>query len=200
MNHHTIITDDSIITTRTTVTSRYVDFGDIIGKVEPDDYGEAPWECDGWEHSTTEANKYYDHRDRRYGHDYYNNGRQRGYIEVTDETAREWLGPVPGQSKQVRAESIAVVKRKATEQLVKWYKDGWEVWYAVAEYDDYVDSIGGFYGDYLDPFIVDDLLECRLEVVSQLEADGYIVANKPERPKYDKVQAFRDRIRRQLTL
>lgn len=185
--------------------ARIVDFDDIEGCVEPDDWSsEPPWEaCDGWGHEF--------HRERwnerEEMHDSYGwvNRSTRdggsGWIEVTDNEVIGWgCDGYPGCSKQVRFEAIARAKRKATEQLVQWYCNGWYIWLACAKHDDYSDYLGGIWDDdYSSDYVEECILECRRNVAGQMEDDGYIVEGKP-RPAnpYNRIDSFRDRIRRNL--
>lgn len=183
----TVVTEEPLI----------VDWDDIATKIESDDWtGEAPWEaCDGWEHEFVPSH-FRDDPYKTLSYKYVrNNGC--GYIEVTDKSIIEW-GCVgyPGCSKQVRFESIARAKRKATEQLAKWYENGWEWFVVSAEYNDYSSSIGG-----IDCYKYAEKLakQCRHIVADQLESDGYIVTGRPPEPKlYSSCDAFKDRIRRNL--
>ena len=199
-----IITADKIVTVETVVTEddRVVDYSDIEQRVEYDEwYNETPWEsCDGWEHEFV-GTGYYDHDDRRNHYSYVNRAARDGgcgFIIVTDESVIEWgcVGPT-GCSKQVRFEAIAAAKRKATEQLVKWYENGWEWFTAVAEFEGYMHCVGGI--DCMD-YAEEVARECAAEVVDELERDGYIVENQPEpqRP-YNAVDAFKRRIHYNLT-
>ncbi len=204
MTTELIVQDDKILRVVTTETERVIDFDDIVGRGEQDDcHSGAPWEeCDGYEHEF--------HTIGWRDNDGWEDSRGRvnrpprdggsGYITIDDETVIGWgcTGP-SGCSKQVRAETIALAKRKALDQLVEWYTNGWYESCAIAEYGDYVDSVGGIWdepwGDYTEELV----LECRNNVADQLEDDGYIVENRPDPPKpYNQVDAMRERIRRNL--
>lgn len=195
--------DVMVITTEEPLT---VDFEDIVGRIEPDDwYNEAPWEsCDGWEHEWHGTN-HYDHPGAYGSYKYVNRSARYGgcgFIEVDDETVIGWgcTGPT-GCSKQVRFESIQRAKRKATEQLVDWYMNGWEVSYVHAEYDEYFASFGGIWDSPWGNYTEECLMGCRIEVAEQMESDGYRILNKPEPSyRYNRIEAFKARIRRQLTL
>jgi len=184
--------------------SRYVEWDDIEGRAEQDDWsGDAPWEeCDGWDHEFHRVG-YYTHEGVRDSRGWVNRTTREGgsgWIEVDDETVVGWgCTGYPGCSKQVRAETIARAKRVATEQLVKWYSDGWYVSCAIAEYGDYLDSVGGIYDEAWGDHAEEMVLECRHNVADQLEDDGYEVSGRPDPPKpYNRIDAFRDRIRRNL--
>lgn len=195
------VTDDKVVRVTTTKEPRVVDFDDIEGSVEYDEYfQDAPWDyCDGWEHEFIES--------RRFDHDGYEDSvgavcrsycnESSGFISIDDSTVVGWgCDGYPGCSKQVRAESISRAKRKATEQLVKWYENGWEWYVASAEYGDYADSVSGI--DCTE-YAKECAKECRRVVAAEMERDGYIVENKPEPPKpYNAVDSFRDLIHRNL--
>ena len=202
MNKTRFFVGDRVITVETSVKDepRIVDWDDIEGSLEGDDWsGETPWEhCDGWEHEF-EGTGYWDHADAADSYTYVNR-RVRdggcGYIVIDD--SQLYDGP-SGCSKQVRFEAIAQSRRKATEQLVKWYCDGWHVYCAVAKYGDYTDSLGGIYDDAYGEYASEYVDECRNNVADQLEDDGYTVENRPDPPKpYNRVDAFKDSIRRNL--
>jgi len=179
---------------------RYVDWDDIEGRVEGDDcYCEAPWEhSDGWEHEF-ESVSWRDRQARRESYTFCNrkirNGGN-GFIIVDDSMLYD--GP-SGCSKQVRFETLARARRKATEQLVKWYENGWHVYVAIAEYKDYSDSLGGIYDDEYGDYALECAEECRNNVADEMERDGYVIENRPDPPKpYSRVDAFRDAIRRNM--
>ena len=203
MNATLRVEGDKIVKTTVEEFDRYVDWDDIKGDIEGDDWtGEAPWEhSDGWEHEV-EKTSHWDHEDRTESYTYYNTGGwydPKGFIIVDDDDVIKWgcVGPT-GCSKQVRFEAIARAKRKATEQLVKWYENGWYVYCAFAKYGDYDSSLGGIYGDSWADYVKECVEDCRHEVADQLEQDDYIVEGRPEVKQYSQVDAFKDRIRRNL--
>ena len=204
MNATLRIEEDKIVKTTVEEFDRYVDWDDIKGYIEGDDWtGEAPWEhCDGWEH-TFDKDGYWDHDDKRDHYSYVNRSSREGgsgYIDVDDDDVVKWgcVGPT-GCSKQVRFEAIARAKRKATEQIVKWYEDGWHVNCAIAKCGDYISSIGGIYDTSWGEHSHECAEECRREVAAEMERDGYIVEDQPAPPKpYSRVDAFRDCIRRNM--
>lgn len=178
-----------------------IDYDDIVTSINHDDWmGEAPWEsCDGWDHETRKLG-YYDHdglfESRGYAQTDWNNPNV--LIEIDDDDIVDKWGHTrrDGEAKQVWLERVARVKRNALDQLVKWYSDGWEWFAAGAEYGDYSDGIGG-----IDSYSYAEEMaeECRREVAAQMELDGYTVTGKPDPPKpYNRVDAFRDSIRRNL--
>ena len=194
---------DTMIATVVTEESAIVDWDDIVGRGESDDWSHgAPWEdCDGWEHEI-ERLGWRDHEGRTDSRGYVAYGYHKGSVITIDDDdiVNRWgcTGP-SGCSKQVRAEAIAAAKRKALDQLVTWYNDGWYVSIAIAEYGDYQDCVGGIWdepwGDYTEKCIE----ECRHNVADQLEDDGYTVEGRPEVTNhYNPVDRFRERIRYNL--
>jgi len=186
-----------------------VDWDDIEGSIEPDDWNDAPWDdCDGWDHETRKLG-YYDHdgikESRGYARTQWNDPNV--LIELDDDDIINTWGHTrrAGESKQVWLERVARIKRSALDQLVKWYEDGWSYNYVRAEFGDYSDGCGGILCDdttdgikYLDTMV----LESRHEVASQLEDNGYIVEGRPTgiRWSYNKIDHHRDRIRRNLDM
>jgi hypothetical protein len=100
----------------------------------------------------------------------------------------------------VRFEAIARAKRKALDQLVRWYTDGWSEWWVRAEYGDFESSVGGILEDHdCTDYAEDCLLDARHEVAGQLEDAGYTVTGRPAAPdRYNPVDWFKDKIRRNL--
>ena len=198
---------DVMIKTVVTEESAVVDYADIEGRGEQDDWaGHAPWEeCDGWEHEIDSVESFdgADLDDLRECAGYVHGRRYENPRIVSiddDDIVNRWgcTGP-SGCSKQVRAETIARVKRKALDTLVGWYNNGWYESCAIAEYGDYTDSVGGIYDEPWGDYTAELVEECRSNVADQLEADGYDVINRPDPPKqYSPVDHFRDRIRRNL--
>jgi hypothetical protein len=193
------IVGNKIVKTTVEEFDRYVDWDDIKGDVEPDDWsGEAPWESwDGWEH-IFEPSSHHDEPERVDSYTYVNRSLREGgcgYIIVDEKHLYD--GP-SGCSKQVRFETLARSKRKATEQLVKWYRYGWNVYCATAKYGDYRDSLSGIYDDGYGDYTSECVEECRHEVAVQLEKDGYIVEGRPAFTSYDQVAAFKDQMKRNM--
>jgi hypothetical protein len=195
---------DVMIATVTTEESAIVDYDDIETRGESDeDAGYAPWEeCDGYEHEF-EKSRYYSHEGQEDSAGWVSRSERNGgsgCIVIDDETVVKWgcTGPT-GCSKQVRAETIARAKAKTIDLLVKWYSDGWYVSLASAHYGDYSEYTGGIWDEPWGDYTEECAEECRAEVADQLENDGYEVINRPEPVKpYNRVDAFRDRIRRNL--
>lgn len=137
-------------------------------------------------------------------------GHDRYLIRVTDDHLEKWgWGPYPseymaaGTPKQVYLEERAEVRRRAIEQLVKWYDDGWQ-WYGVAcEFLDYESSIWGILTEDdspSDPYLDEVKVEMALEVAGQLEDAGFTVINQPPgvKTRADKQRELRWRICRHL--
>lgn len=182
--------------------NKIVDYNDIEQRIEYDDfYNETPWDnCDNWKHEWV-GTGYYDHEGREDHYSYVNRAVRDGgcgFIIVDDRDVIKCgcVGPT-GCSKQVRFEAIAAAKRKATEQLVKWYENGWTWYTAVAEYGKYMYCAGGI---DCEKYAYEVAYECACEVVAQLESAGYIVENQPEPQKpYNTVDVFKRRIHYNLT-
>lgn len=198
-----LVRDEKIVRIETTEFDRVVDFDDIVGSIKPDDWtGETPWDnYDGWDHEFSDCNAY-SHDDAGYARGYVVGDRNRasGFIEIDDADIVDKWGHTrrDGESKQVWLERVARVKRDALEQLVDWYSNGWSCLLACADHGDYTDSVGGIYDDIDSDYIKEMVLECRLEVASRMESDGYIIQGKPERVPYNRIDAFKARIRHNL--
>lgn len=192
-----IVTSDKIVTVETIVREhdRVVSFDDILESVsiEYDDWNnEPPWEnSDGWEHETRQLG-YHDHDGLRESRGYARTrwNEPNVLIEIDDSTIKERWGcdAYPGASKQVRFEAIAAAKRKALDQLVKWYEYGWEYYFIQGEYEGYGDSVGG-----VDSYeYAEELrLEIAHEIANQMEADDYIVEDRPTQSSYTAVDHYR---------
>lgn len=200
--------DGKVVTTTTTVreAEQVVDYDDILDSitVEYDDWHcEAPWEsCDGWEHDYHRASSL-DHpgaEDGR-GYGWSDANRESFVITISDEQMAEWGNydyyRANGCSKQVARELTAQVKRDALDQLVKWYSDGW-YWYQVGgEYEGYAAGCGGI--DCYDYAHDEMRYEIADEIAAEMEQDGFIVTNRPDRPTWDKRAHFIDRLNRNKT-
>lgn len=194
------LTEHEIITT--TARSRYVDWNDIEARVEyDDDNSETPWySCDGWEHEFVGIRRF-DERARD-GHAYVNRAARDGgcgFIVVDDAQVIAWgcKSPYTGASRQACFEYRAQVKRRAVEQLVQWYENGWEWFRAVAEWEGRFDALHGI---DCEKYAAECAEECRWILANELECEGFIIRNRPApKPPYSRVEAMRDRIRRQLT-
>lgn len=202
------VSDEKITTTSITVTEtdRIVQFDDILESVtvEFDEwFSEAPWEwSDGWEHDYESVG--YNHHDgveESRGCGYSDANRERFLITVSDEQIKEWGNydyyHNSGCSKQVAAELVAQVKRDALDQLVKWYSNGWEWYLTGGEYKGYTAGVGG-----IDcPDHAEEMrYEIAGEIATNMEADGYIVEGQHNPHEYDKLDATKDRFKRNLQL
>ena len=201
----TFVRGDKVVTIVETEADRTVDFDDIEGRGESDDWGaQAPWEeCDGWEHEFV-PERWNEHEGKKDSAGWVRRSARdggSGCIEIDDETVIGWGHTRRnGESVQVWRERIAVVKRKATEQLVEWYTNGWYISVACATYGDYTDCLGGIYDEPWGDHTTECVRECRLNVADQLEDDGYIVVGRPApRKPYSAVDHFKRRIRYNLT-
>lgn len=202
----TILTDDEVIDVTTTVKRqpRRVDWNDIETSVEYDDcYTDAPWEsCDGLEHDVQWLRYGADdwQREAR-GYGWSDANRQAFLITIDDSIVIDKWGHtrLAGESKQSWLERVAFYKAQTIDQLVKWYSHGWHWYVAQASYGDYRESVGGIDCEKYAQQMAND--ELRAEVATQLEQAGFIVENWPasDRPHYSKLDAARDRIKRQLT-
>jgi hypothetical protein len=200
----TILTDDEVIDVTTTVRRRprRVDWSDIETTVEYDDcYSESPWEsCDGYEHDVQWLRHPDDNEQCQRGYGWSSANRQAFVITIDDSIVINKWGHTrrPGESKQTWLERVAFYKAQTIDQLVKWYSDGWEWYVASASYGDYRESVGGIDSySYAEQMAEDEL---RWEVAATLERAGFIIQNKPEpKPDYSKLDAARDRFKRQLT-
>lgn len=196
-----VITADKIVEIETTVIERNIDWNDINGYIEVDEFhNEAPWEsCDGWEHEFVSTDNLPFDVEKARGYVWSNDYSNRGLIVIDDATVENvWgCGGYPGCSKQVHREAVAAAKRKAIDQLAKWYKYGWTWYTAVAEYDDKMECVGGIDDDSYAEEVVDEMKD---QVAYELEKDGYIVVNRPAPPKrYTPAELFQQRIERNLS-
>ena len=194
---------DKVVETVTREYDRVVEFDDIVERVDisHDDWnGDPPWEqCDGWDHHARREG-HYDHEGIRDARGYARCGRgDNRIIEIDDDDIVERWGcdGYHGASKQVRAEMIAQVKRRALDQLVKWYEDGWEYYVVSGEYHGCSDSLAG-----IDCWSYAE--EVRLEVAGniadQLEDDGFEVVGRPAPVVTHKLEWHRERIARNLKM
>ena len=193
MTTQRVETDSSVITIETIVTerSKFVDYADIRAAVtiEPDEGCEAPWEhCDSWEHSADKLG-WWSHEGLRDSAGYAVRGWRDSAVVITlsDDLDDEYrFYRLNGQSKQVAFERVAQIRRERIEQLVRWYSNGWEVWYVCGEYEGYAGDggMGGIYdddGNYAE--------ECARDladsIADEMEDDGYVVTDRPERSNPD---------------
>jgi len=203
-----VLTADKIVEIETVVKEydRVVDFHNILDSVSVDYddwHNEAPWDsCDGWDHEV-ESVESFDGADlddlrecRGYVRgDRYTNGR---IISIDDaDIVKKWgCEGYNGMSKQARAEYVATVKRKALDQLVKWYEEGWH-WYSVCgDYQDYTASLSGI--DCRE-YAEEVRMEIADEIAGQMQDDGYAITNRPKpQEPYNPAKANRENKRRML--
>lgn len=105
---------------------------------------------------------------------------------------------LPGESKQVAAERLAVALRQTIDQLKKWYEDGWTYYCVSCDFNGEEDSLCGIDDEeYAEREVVPDVVS---NVVYALEKKGYTVINKPVGPTRAELNrnGFRDRIGRNL--
>jgi hypothetical protein len=201
MTTERIITADKIVTVTTDVEDREVCYDDVLDavKIEHDDWhGGTPWDdCDGWEHDAEDVmyDRDDDRRDAR-GFALCAGRRNAVHITVSDDIVERWgCDGYPGASKQVRAELVAQVKRKALDQLVKWYTDGWEYYYVGGGYKDCSDGCGGIDSH---EYAEEVRSEVAAEIAAQLEREGYVVTDKPEPDNRSSADIRRDGHKRRL--
>ena len=186
----TILRPDSIIEITREVKPRRVKWSDVAGGVRwvSDDRCETPWEdCDGWEHSFQRVD-YLPFDDQREAAGYVcRSSRQGGSGLITLDDGGDgwgvfdyWRGR--GAAKQVAAEMVAENRRSTLAQLVKWYENGWYYFGCVCEWGEYESSCWGFLSDdgcTDSDYFREEERNIVGEVVRQMEADGYIVTDKP---------------------
>jgi hypothetical protein len=161
--------------------SAAIGFEDILEAtcVVADDDNGAPWDNrDGFEHTATRAND-----TGQQGSVYCNNRRERLLIELpADDYGIYAYQRGRGASKQVAYEAVAVARRRTLAQLVEWYRNGWQYYGVVCDYNvlgvDFGSSVWGVDDwDYAHDFV---RKEIALEVADQLEAAGYTVTGQPD--------------------
>lgn len=192
---------DVMISSVTKVRPAIIDYDDIFAMttVENDNHSDAPWDdCDGWEHSFVEAgNLAYETEIMENAQGVVRSRDRHGVILInTDDVKKKWMGeysPFSGESRQVYEERIARTKRKAIEQLVDWYENGWSVWVVSCEFLGADESVGGVWGD--DSGSDEHVTEMRHEIAGQvagaLKKRGFEIVHEP--PAYDpKVAAERN--------
>jgi hypothetical protein len=174
---------------RRTVTqeSAVVQYADILDATEVErdaDYHERPWEnCDGWNHEFVTDTSFWPDFDRTQMRGYVRSTQctDSGIIETTvkDMMLSTWEDHHKrGASKQVARELEAEGLRKAIDQLVKWYEEGWE-WFGVkCEYLGAEASVWGVDDeDYANEYVRDEIAG---EVSHELERDGWLVEGQPQ--------------------
>lgn len=189
---------NTVVETTTTidVNPATVDYRDILESCEvvSDDMHGAPWEeMDGWEHDTESVDCDEQRDARGYSHEI------DMVIVPTDSDLKGTYRYYRqcGCSRQTAAEMVALETRKRLDALVNYHDNGWE-WYGVkGEYLDREASCWGIDGyDYAHDGVRHEIAG---EIASQLEEDGYTVANQPDQAKQER-QAKRDRLKRNLML
>lgn len=203
-----------LITTTVTITVEplFVDYREILKNVsiEEDDDSRTPWSnCDGWEHEATPVDKYREQHEHIpsgtvghvRGHCWCNSDRDHIVIEITEHTLDGWCGKQAayyGASKQVHAERRAQIRRDALDQLVSWYRDGWQWWYVKGEFRGEFESLSGIDDyEYAEKEVRYEIAD---EIADKLEKRGYVITYK--RRQRDcfayKRERFRDRVGRNL--
>jgi len=179
------VTADKIVTVETEVTveDRVIDFNDILDcfSVEGDDEYRTPWEdCDGYDHETVRVDSHacegrsnLAHIDRRGA----------VLVEFSASVEKDFADEYQfyrkhGASRQVAAELVARNRRRRMATLIKWLEYGWEYYGVTGDYEGYHSSCWGI-DDY--KYANDDVrYECAHDIAAQMEADGFIVENRPD--------------------
>ncbi len=109
-------------------------------------------------------------------------GYDRFLVIVTREQAAKWgiyefVGN--GQvSRQVAYERAEAIRRKAIDQLVRWYDEGWSYWGVVCEYLHYEESVWGIDDyDHAEGEAADDMAR---QVAHAMRKDGFEITGVPE--------------------
>jgi len=182
-----------------------VDFQDILDatKVVYDEgFGETPWDnCDGFEHTCTPAHRFdFDPSDMR-GQCYCDGHRERVVIQLPK--GEDWgvyqYHRERGASRQVAAEMVAENRRHTLDQLVKWYRDGWQwfgvIWDFEVLGEEFNDSLWGIDDDdYAEREVRPEIAD---NVAAELEKAGFTVTGRPTRV-YPTRQDKQARIQRNL--
>lgn len=187
---------DKFIESTITVKDAVIDFQDILDacEIQDDDTSEAPWEnCDGWEHTAVSVDRLdgakRDNAEFMQGYVYHESDREYKLIEL--EPGEDWGTydhlRAQGASKQTAREASAATRRKAIEQLVEWYRNGWSYYGVTCEFEGAEASVWGVDDhDYAD---TDVRQEIASEVAGQLEGEGYTIINYPAKPVLLKTRA-----------
>lgn len=182
-------TENTIVTVTTREEPRYIDYADIFAAVtiEPDEWAyeyEFPWEyCEGYSHDVRGAN-YYDHSDMLDNANHVGRWNRSAHVVELDRDAEKSLESgylwyrAEGASKQVAAELVAQRRQDTLEQLLDWLENGWDYWRVSGEYKGRAtDSCGSIdCYDYAEDEVKSEVAD---ELVAQLEADGFIITDKP---------------------
>lgn len=182
---------DVIVVEETRLVPAIIDYADVAagGRVEVEEESETPWDhCDGYEHDVLQRNRAHEvlagcddlRQVRGYFCGRYN---EAGIIRLTGRCRqKDWeYYRQRGFARQVAAEAIASAVRHTLDQLVKWYEDGWQWYYACCEFEvdgrDYSQGCGMIDDEeYAARDVLPDMIK---EVVQALEAEGYTVINQP---------------------
>jgi hypothetical protein len=163
-----------------------IDFADVYKATEvvPDELSyEAPWEhWDDWQHTATDLDDSRfdgvsrDSLRKAAGECWDEGNRRRVLIEQPyDSDLYKWYrdnGASRGVARQLVAKSMA----KRLEQIVKWYRYGWEWWAVKGEYNGCYARVGGIDDD---GYAEEMRREIAGELASELEDAGYTVINYP---------------------
>lgn len=156
--------------------SAIIEWEDILNSVtiEPDDCPETPWEnCDGYDHRLIPDSF---HSDNAFN-TFWENGILRVVEMDYDTDLFNWYRE-RGASKQVADQLTRLSMRKRIEQLIDWYRNGWEWWQVRGEMHGCYASVGGIDdSNYANSLC---RVEVALELAHELESLGYEVTGKPE--------------------
>lgn len=183
---------DSVVTVTTTVEVRPAEmhYDDILAacKVEVDGWAtDPPWlAMDGWEHDVDRADNYPDTSSIQEARGFVSRDRRDGgnVIIKLGKPFDDGYGTYQalrqgGASKQVAREAVALMRRQAIDQLVRWYNNGWEWYEVIGDFMGYAASCSGI-DDYA--YALKEVRrEIANEIAAKMEDDGYTVVGKPAR-------------------
>jgi len=192
--------DKMIITTLVqTTTDAIIDFNDILEACEivvDEHRSEPPWEdCDGYEHTLRNVED--EEPQYNQGHTVWFN-RRRHLVVIDKDKWEKTCGNFAyfhhrGYATQVARQMEAEKLRRTYEQLVKWYRDGWEYWGVKCEYLDAEASVWGI-DDYA--YANDEeRIQIAQDVACQLKRLGYDIVNTID---YTAPEVTQDRLRWQI--
>lgn len=172
----------------TKITSVVIPYSEVMDclEVEPDDsFSGMPWDDDDyWKHETCSLGYW---RDKHYPGD---PGKCHGYttqrhddavvIELFDDEDDDyqylWYH---GASKQVAREMAARRRQKKLDQLKIWHSEGIQYYMVSGKLHNARVCLGGIDDeDYAEKECIHD---AAYDLISELEADGYIITGKPDR-------------------
>jgi hypothetical protein len=192
------------VTTEIETESAVIDYADILAATtveSDDDNGETPWDdCDDWEHTIDKLDSSR-HTDSRPRNVCYSDGYRR-YIRINVDAEKMGLTGwkhfhAQGASKGVAHQLAAMEIRRAIDQLVKWYTDGWQYYGVVCKFKDVHESVWRI-DDY--DYAHDEVRhEIAYQAATELERQGYEVVNRPD-AKLDHRKTKRERLKRKLNL